>query len=303
MPTQDNSTNNRYSNTLPHGTGISLKPQHYQEILEDKPKIPWLEIHPENYMGMGGPPHFYLEKIRSQYPLSMHGVGMSLGSADGIDTNHLDKLKALVDRYQPEQVSEHLSWSHWNEHYMNDLLPLPYTEDSLQCVANNIDRVQVALGRNILIENPSTYIAFDKQDYSETDFFSALVKKTGCGLLLDINNVFVSAYNNSFDAYEYIDQYPRQEVNEIHLAGHSLKTLTNEKKIRIDDHGSPVGEEVWELYNYFQTLEKRLFSTLIEWDTDTPELCVLLQEARSADEIMQSSLDSATEEKARGASQ
>lgn len=277
-------------NSLPKNAGISLKPQHYDELLDEKYSTGWLEIHPENYMGRGGAPHAYLRKIREKYNLSMHGVGMSIGSSSGLDSKHLSRLKELVDHYQPDQISEHLSWSHWNSIFLNDLLPLPYTEESLIIVCDNIDKVQSVLGRTILVENPSTYIDFKNSDFSEPDFFRAVTKRSGCGVLLDINNVFVSAYNNGFDPYLYLDNFPENSVDEIHLAGHSLKPLTETSKIRIDDHGSEVKDEVWELFRYFLTREGRSIPTLIEWDTDVPSLEVLLQEASKANDNMRATL-------------
>lgn len=273
--------------SLPKTTGISLKPEHYNALLGDKINATdWLEIHPENYMGEGGAPHAYLEKIRANYALSMHGVGMSLGSADGVDVEHLKRLKLLCDRYQPDQVSEHLSWSHWNSTFLNDLLPLPYTNESLNIICENIDRVQSALGRKILIENPSTYIDFAEMDFDETSFFRKIVEKSGCGILLDINNVFVSSFNNGFDPYKYVDNFPKGDVNEVHLAGHSLKKLTTSSEIRIDDHGSRVKDEVWALYDHFLKNTNHAIPTLVEWDTDVPEIDILLEEAEKANQHM-----------------
>ncbi|MFL0809902.1 MAG: DUF692 domain-containing protein [Agarilytica sp.] len=269
--------------TLPLSSGVGLKAQHYQYLLENPNSVGWLEVHPENYMGAGGAPHQYLTSLRENYPLSMHGVGMSLGSSEGIHSKHLQNLKALVDRYQPEQVSEHLSWSHWNSHYLNDLLPLPYTKESLQTICNNIDKVQNILGRHILIENPSTYIDFTQNDYSETDMFREIIKKTGCGILLDINNVYVCANNHEFSAQEYLDAFPIEAVEEVHLAGHTRQTLTNGKEICIDDHGSAVTEAVWTLYEYFISNTQRAFPTLIEWDTDVPNVETLLSQAALAE--------------------
>lgn len=268
--------------SLPRDCGLSLKAEHFSTILRDLPPVGWFEIHPENYMGDGGPMHRYLRAIREHYPLSMHGVGMSLGSADGIRQEHLTQLKSVVSHYQPEQVSEHLAWSHWNGVFLNDLLPLPYTEESLAVVCNNVDRVQSLLNRRILVENPSTYIDFSRGDYSEPEFISLLCKKTGCGALLDINNVFVSAQNNDFDPSDYLNQFPLEAVGEIHLAGHSVVDLTENKKIRIDDHGSPVIDEVWNLFDQVIARMQTPPPVLIEWDTDIPEFNSLLAEAEKA---------------------
>lgn len=267
---------------LPSDCGLSLKAEHFFRILHNLPPVGWFEIHPENYMGDGGPMHRFLSAIRERYPLSMHGVGMSLGSADGISQEHLGKLKEVVSRYQPEQVSEHLAWSHWNGIFLNDLLPLPYTNESLAVVCTNIDRVQSFLNRRILVENPSTYIDFSRSDYSEPDFISLICQKTGCGALLDINNVFVSGQNNDFDPSGYLDQFPMKVVGEIHLAGHSVVDLTEDKKICVDDHGSPVIEEVWKLFDQVIARMQAAPPVLIEWDTNIPEFDTFLAEAEKA---------------------
>ncbi len=269
---------------LPSRSGLGLKAPHYREILDDRPDIGWFELHPENYMGAGGPPHRYLGEIRRHYPLSMHGVGLSLGSADGIDPQHLAALAQLVARYQPEQVSEHLAWSHFNGVYLNDLLPLPYDDESLQRVSDNIDRVQQALGRTILIENPSAYIGFRDNSYSEPEFLAELVQRSGCGLLLDVNNVYVSACNQGFDALAYLAAMPMAAVAEIHLAGHALQEIDG-TEVRIDDHGSPVIDPVWNLHRQTLALLGRPVPVLIEWDTNVPEFEVLMAEASRADAI------------------
>ncbi len=273
------------STVLPSRSGISLKAVHYAEILDTLPDIGWFEVHPENFMGKGGLPHKYLNSIRERYPLSMHGVGMSLGSAEGINQNHLDTLAELVDRYQPQQVSEHLSWSQFNGIFLNDLLPLPYHTESLEIMTRNIDRVQEGLGRRILIENPSAYIDFNESSWSEPDFLKELVSRTDCGLLLDVNNIYVSACNQGFDPYQYLSSIPFNSVGEIHLSGHTIQKI-GDQDIRIDDHGSAVKESVWEL---FETTLKKLElprPILIEWDTDIPDLSVLLSEAEKSDRIL-----------------
>ncbi len=272
--------------SLPKRSGIGLKPEHYHFFLDNTDAIGWLEVHPENYMGRGGPPHHYLSKIRENYALSMHGVGLSLGSTDGVDPNHLKQLKQTIDRYQPEQVSEHLSWSHWKQNYFNDLLPLPYSEDSLKVIEQNIDLVQCTLGRKILVENPSTYIEFRQDSMSETEFLNEMVKKTGCGLLLDINNVFVSCDNHGKNPIAYLENYPTDAIGEIHLAGHSVQPLTDEKTIRVDDHGSEVKDEVWALFKHFCKTNKRRFPVLIEWDVDVPSIDILMNEANKAESIL-----------------
>lgn len=282
------------------GIGIGLKPQHYDEILASPRSalvIDWLEVHPENYMGAGGLPHKYLKEIGEHYPLSMHGVGLSLGSANGVSDEHLAALSTVVKRYQPAQVSEHLSWSHWNQHFLNDLLPLPYNQESLSVVVNNIHKVQESLQQTICIENPSAYLGFQQSDMSETDFLGELVKQTDCGLLLDINNVYVSANNQHYSPYNYIDDYPLHAIGEIHLAGHAREIIDNDT-VLIDDHGSPVIDAVWELYAY--SLQKMAGShatlppVLIEWDTDIPVLDVLVNEANKARKIQQTITRTAT---------
>ena len=269
---------------LPARSGVCLKAQHYQTILDDAPDTGWFEIHPENYMGAGGLPHKYLAAIHERYPLSMHGVGMSLGSADGIDDRHLRELRELERRYRPEALSEHLAWSRFDSVYVNDLLPVPYHAESLRLIADNIDKVQQALGRPIMIENPSAYVGFVDHACTEPEFLAALAARTGCGILLDVNNVFVSACNLGFDPYAYIRAVPPGIVGEMHLSGHAIQAI-EDTEVRIDDHGSPVKQPVWELYQFTLRHLGRYVPTLIEWDTDIPALHVLLAEAARADAI------------------
>ena len=194
--------------SIPARAGVGLKPEHYRDVLDSFPNIGWFEVHPENYMGAGGWPHHVLERVRARYPLSMHGVGLSIGGAEPLNREHIDRLKALVKRYQPGLVSEHLAWSTHEGHFLNDLLPLPYNEATLAHVAQHVDELQTALGRRVLIENPSTYVTFSTTDMSEIDFLSELVRRTGCGLLLDCNNVYVCAVNHHFDPAAYLDAFP-----------------------------------------------------------------------------------------------
>jgi uncharacterized protein (UPF0276 family) len=265
------------------GVGLGLKAQHYQTILETKPHIDWFEVHPENYMGEGGLPHYYLSQIHEHYPLSMHGVGLSLGSAEGIDKEHLQSLKKVVSKHQPAMVSEHLAWSHANSIFLNDLLPVPYTDEFLKIVVNNIHRVQDTLKRKILIENPSIYLAFENNRFTETEFLAELVKQTECELLLDINNVYVSAHNLNYDCQDYINHYPLEHVAEIHLAGHAQNHIQEENTIiLIDDHGSPVIDEVWDLFSYTQNKIDKNIPVLIEWDTNIPDFEILYKEAEKA---------------------
>jgi uncharacterized protein (UPF0276 family) len=273
----------RLCDPIPARAGIGLKPQHYKKILEEQPDLGWFEVHPENYMGAGGPPHRYLEEIRANYPLSMHGVGLSLGSAGSLDKEHLKALKILVDRYQPGLVSEHLSWSHGQEVFMNDLLPLFYTEESLKIVVDHVSEVQDYLGRQILIENPSTYLSLKDNVMSETEFLTAVARQSGCGLLLDVNNVYVCARNHGFDPMAYVSEISPELVGEIHLAGHQVFDIQG-TELRIDDHGSAVCEDVWDLHAHALSLLGSR-PMLIEWDTDVPELSVLLSEAAKADHL------------------
>jgi uncharacterized protein (UPF0276 family) len=236
-------------------------------------------------MGAGGPPHDALTRIRRDYPVSLHGVCMSIGGPQPIDRTHLGRFKALVDRYEPALVSEHLAWSTHETTYFNDLLPLPYTEATLARVADHIDEVQEAIGRQILLENPSTYVIFRESSMSETDFIRALVRRTGCGLLLDVNNVFVSATNHGYAALDYLMDFPLSHVGEIHLAGHAEQTDDEGDLLLIDSHDGPVADAVWKLYDI--VIERRgPVPTLIEWDSDIPDWPILLAEATAAQAIL-----------------
>ncbi|HZB90425.1 MAG TPA: DUF692 domain-containing protein [Stellaceae bacterium] len=260
--------------------GVGLRAPHLAEIMSDRPAIGWLEVHAENYMGGGAAPA-QLDRIRRDYPLSLHGVGLSLGSAEGIDAAHLARLQHLVARCEPALVSEHLSWSIAGGTYLNDLLPLPYTEESLAIVARHVAEAQDALGRPLLVENPSTYLRFRHSTIAEPDFLAELVRRTGCRLLCDVNNIFVSASNLGFDATGYLDALPPDAVGEIHLAGHA-RVAREAEELLIDDHGSPVPAPVWALYE--RALRRfGLVPTLIEWDRNLPALPALLAEARKAE--------------------
>lgn len=279
-------SNMRYHvSTLPARAGLGLKPQHYQEIIETSPRIGFFEIHAENYMGAGGPPHHYLEKIRASYPLSLHGVGLSIGGDEPLDSMHLARLKKLIDRYEPDSFSEHLAWSTHDTVFLNDLLPVPYDVRTLRRVSDHINHVQETLGLRMLLENPSTYIAFEQSDMSEVDFLSGIVRRTGCGLLLDINNVFVSAINHAYDAVAYLNAFPAQHVGEIHLAGFAEDTDNEGETLLIDAHGTPVADIVWKLFEH--ALDRTgPVPTLIEWDNDVPPFPVLMNEARKADHAL-----------------
>lgn len=266
--------------------GVGLKNQHFSDVLQKKPDLAFFEVHAENFMSSGGAHHRYLEEITQDYPLSVHGVGLSLGSADGLNAKHLQCFKDLVERYEPALISEHLSWSVEGGYYLNDLLPLPLNHESLSVVVDNIKQVQDIVGRQLLVENPSAYMALVDTDIPEPEFLAKLVQQTGCGLLLDVNNVFVSGSNMGWDTGLYLDYIPAEAVGEIHLAGHTVKDI-NGTVFRIDDHGSAVSGEVW---GYFEQLVNRIGArpTLIEWDNDIPAFDELMTEAQKARVIMQS---------------
>jgi len=275
----------QYHSPIPPRAGVGLKPQHYRDILDSAPDIGWFEIHAENYMGEGGPPHAYLTAVRERYPLSLHGVGLSIGGSGPLDKDHLRRLRALAHRYEPALFSEHLAWSSHDTVYLNDLLPLPYTEETLERVCTHIDEVQEALGRQMLLENPSTYVTFAETSMSEVEFLREVVRRTGCGLLLDVNNVFIQATNHAFDAAAYIDSFPAEHVGEIHLGGHDEDKDDDGAALLIDDHGREVADPVWGLYAraLAHTGPK---PTLIEWDNDVPDWPVLFAEAKRADAVI-----------------
>lgn len=272
---------------MPATAGVGLRLPHHATVLERRPAVPWFEVHPENYMS--DPQALSeLEDLRRDYPLSLHAVGLSLGSADGIDAAHLARLAQLARRLQPALVSDHLSWSTAAGVYLPDLLPLPYTDEALAVVAGNVDRVQQALGRQLLLENPSTYLRYVDSSLSEAQFLASLVSRCGCGVLLDVNNIYVSAFNQRDDAAAtlaaLLNYLPGEAIAEIHLAGHALVMLDSGAECRIDDHGSRVATEVWALYEQaIRHLGPR--PTLIEWDTRLPDFEVLLDEARHADRL------------------
>ena len=268
--------------------GIGLRFPHHRVVLDERPAVGWFEVHPENYMG-GGAPLKYLDAIRRDYPLSLHGVGLSLGSADGLDERHLLHLQSVVGRTEPGLVSEHLSWTAIGGTYLADLLPLPLTEETLAVVCRNVEVTQERLGRTILIENPSSYLRYRHSTIPEWEFIGAIAARTGCGILCDVNNIYVSACNHGFDGGHYLRSLPAERIGEIHLAGHTLRKFDDGRSIRIDDHGSRVCPEVWALYAEAVTLFGRV-PTLIEWDADVPPLAVLLEEAAHAEGILKSEL-------------
>jgi uncharacterized protein len=268
---------------LPLRAGIGLRAQHHSAMLADRPAVGWLEAHSENYFAAGGPPRHYLQRLRAIYPLSLHGVGLSLGSADPISEPHLRQLVQLVRQFEPMLVSEHLSWSSVDGRFTNDLLPLPYTEEALRHMVERVGYVQEALGRQILIENVSSYVQFGTSSLTEWEFLAELVDASGCGLLLDVNNVYVSAQNHGFDPKTYLKALPRAVIGEIHLAGHTVRQV-GQQRVLIDTHNQQVCDPVWELYA-FAVGHFGPVPTLIEWDADIPPLDVLVAEAHKADQI------------------
>lgn len=282
---------------IPASAGIGLRSAHIAEILENRPSATWLEVHAENYMGESAQVEA-LSRLRETYPLSVHGVGLSLGSMEGIDRHHLNRLRHVCERFEPDLVSEHLAWSSAQKNYLNDLLPIRYDDMALSIVSQNVDLVQETLGRQILVENLSAYLAFADSTMTEAQFLAELVKRTGCGLLLDVNNVHVSAHNLGFDAWEFIETLPLEAVGEIHLAGHATNR-TDHDTVLIDDHGSRVPPAVWALYA--RAIERTgVRPTLNEWDSALPPLAVLLGEAMWADLLANSLLFPAASRKAHG---
>ncbi len=269
---------------IPARTGIGLRFQHHQAVLDCAPDVAFMEVHTENYMG-GGAPIRYLDAVRRDFPVSLHGVGLSLGSAEGLDPVHLDRVRHVAERIEPALMSEHIAWSVSGGTYLADLLPLPMTDEALAVICRNVDAMQNALRRRILVENPSTYAQFKHSTIPEWEFMAAVAARTGCGILCDINNIFVSAKNHGWEPSSYVAALPPAVIGEIHLAGHSVRELADGGTLRIDDHGSRVIGEVWSLY---QEALRRFgpLPTLIEWDTNVPPLDVLVAEARHADALI-----------------
>jgi hypothetical protein len=271
--------------TLPARGGVGLKPEHFRHILDTRPDIGFFEVHAENYMVAGGPFHHHLERIRADTPLSIHGVGLSIGGEDPLDETHLDRLAVLLARYRPESFSEHLAWSSHGGAFFNDLLPAPWHAGTLARVCAHIDRVQERLGRRMLLENPATYVEFEASTMAETDFIAEVVGRTGCGLLLDVNNAYVACVNHGRDARAYLRALPLAAVGEIHLAGHAQDADAAGAPLLIDSHGAPVAQAVWDLYAYAISLTGPQ-PTLIERDNDIPAFPVLAAEARAAEAVM-----------------
>ncbi|MCZ4367587.1 DUF692 domain-containing protein [Sulfitobacter dubius] len=270
---------------LPNAPGVGFKSRHFDGLMADPGPVRWIEVHAENYMGDGGRPHAQLRALQERFALSVHGVGLSIGGEGPLDAAHLARLKTLCDRTQPASFSEHLAWSTHGMEYLNDLLPLPYTEETLTRVALHINQVQDVLGRQMLLENPSSYLAFAESDLSETDFLTEIIARTSCGLLLDVNNVFISATNLGLSPQGYIDAFPTDHVGEIHVGGHDDDTDDHGAPLLIDSHGKPVVDPVWDLLSYTlaQTGPKPV---LVEWDNDVPDWPVLRAEATRAAEVL-----------------
>ena len=275
----------RCQDAIPLRAGVGLKAEHYEVILRSRPDIGWFEVHAENYMGEGGPPHHFLEAIREHYPISLHGVGLSIGAHGPLDQDHLKRLKALNERYRPGLFSEHLAWSTHEGVYVNDLLPVPYTEESAARVSDHVKEVQDVVGRRMLLENPSTYLTFDDSTMSEIRFLEEVCEQSGCGLLLDVNNVFVSAVNHGYSPEGYIDDLPLELVSEIHLGGHADDRDDQGDRLLIDAHDRPIIDPVWALYA--RTVEKGgKRPTLVEWDTNVPAWPKLFSEAERAEAML-----------------
>jgi uncharacterized protein (UPF0276 family) len=270
---------------IPPRAGVGLKAEHYRTILETSPDIGFFEVHAENYMGAGGPPHRCLGAIRDRYPLSLHGVGLSIGAAHPLDHSHLQRLRRLIDRYEPALFSEHLAWSTHGTAFLDDLLPVPYTAESLARICAHIDETQDTIGRPMLLENPATYLVFAENTYSETDFITEIVRRTGCHLLLDVNNVYVASINHQWDPVRYIEQIPLARVREIHLAGHAGEQDDRGRPLLIDSHDRNVADAVWSLYEHVIALTGPL-PTLIEWDADVPAWPELKAQADRAGTLM-----------------
>lgn len=273
------------NHNLPKRAGIGLRHQHYQDLLNIKPDVGFLEVHPENYFSEGGASHYYLKQARENYPISLHGVGLSLGSYEEPDVQHMKSIKRLVELYDPAMVSEHISWNTTGSVYLNDLLPLPYTEEALQVLARNVGIFQDYLGCQVLLENPSAYLKYNIENtMDEPTFIRELIKLSGCGLLLDVNNIYVTAHNMNLNAQNILESMPLEAVQEVHLAGHAINEYDGQK-VCIDDHGSHVCDDVWNLYSRLVEL-KGSVPTLLEWDTNIPEFNVLVDESKKAQLIL-----------------
>lgn len=269
---------------IPAKAGIGLRFPHHQAVLDERPDVAFMEVHTENYMG-GGTASRYLDAVRRDLPISLHGVGLSLGSFEGLDHAHLARIARVAERIEPSLISEHVAWSVVSGTYLADLLPLPMTEEALEVVCRHVEETQDYLQRRILVENPSSYLTFAHSTIPEWEFIAAIAARTGCGILCDVNNIYVSAHNHGWNASTYLAALPADKIGEIHLAGHTVRPLADGSTVRIDDHGSHVIEDVWALYR--DALDR--FGprpTLIEWDTNVPPLDVLLGEAAHAQHLI-----------------
>jgi uncharacterized protein (UPF0276 family) len=274
----------KQTSPIPTKAGIGLRFQHHQAVVDTHPDIAWMEVHTENYMG-GGTPLRYLDAIRRDFPISLHGVGLSLGSVEGLDLAHLERIRRVAERIEPGLMSEHVAWSVVAGNYLADLLPLPMTEEALDVVCRHVDQTQSYLKRRILVENPSSYLTFDHSTIAEWEFIAAVAERTGCGILCDVNNIYVSAHNHGWNASTYLAALSPAAIGEIHLAGHAVRPLADGSTVRIDDHGSRVIEAVWALYE--EALDRfGPVPTLIEWDANVPPLDVLLGEAEHAGTLL-----------------
>ncbi len=276
--------NSNHRPTSANAVGVGLRHPHHQYVLTNNPAVAWLEVHSENFFSKGGPALNFIKQIRQNYPLSLHGVGLSLGSATKISKKHLTDLKNLISIAEPFLVSDHISWSNIEDRVLNDLMPIPYTKESLKILCDNISQTQDFLKREILVENPSTYLSFINSQISEDEFINQAAKITGCKILLDINNVYVSSQNNNFDAKKYLKNINPAIVSEMHLAGHSVRKIGKEK-ILVDTHNDFVCNAVWDLYK-IAVQQFKTSPTLIEWDQDIPEFSVLMDEAKKAEKII-----------------
>jgi uncharacterized protein (UPF0276 family) len=271
--------------SVPAGAGIGLRSVHHEALLSERPAVGWIEAHTENYFHDGGPQVRALERARELYPLSLHGVGLGLGSTDELDRQHLARLRRAVDQFSPALVSEHACWGSYGGEHFNDLLPLPYTDEAVRHLSARIEVVQQELGRQILIENLSCYLSFTSSRLTEWEFLSAVVAESGCGLLLDVNNAYVNSVNVGLDAWTFIERIPTESVQEIHLAGHARR-IVGERELLLDDHGSTVPQPVWQLFEH-AIRRHGAVPTLIEWDTNIPELPVLVGEAARAQRLLE----------------
>jgi uncharacterized protein len=269
----------------PRKAGAGFKLEHLPDILRDEQQVGFFEVHAENYMCKGGAPHVALTRIRQDYPVFVHGVGLSIGGLGHLDQDHLHRLRDVVARYEPQIVSEHLAWSTHDNTYYNDLLPVSYDRATLDRVVDHVGQVQDTLGRRILLENPSTYVKFDSSTMSETDFIREIATRSGCGLLLDVNNVYISARNHNYSPERYLADFPLEKVSEIHLAGHATEADETGAPLLIDTHDRHVATDVWQLFE--NVIARRgLVPTLVEWDNDVPAWEILKREAQLADEIL-----------------